>query len=84
MYKVYVLKSLSGNFHYIGHTNNLEKRLCEHNLGKVRASKAHRQYKVIYTEEHKNKSEAQQREYYLKRGKGNVWLREMLKMQNLW
>ncbi|MBU0711163.1 GIY-YIG nuclease family protein [bacterium] len=31
MYKVYILKSLSGNFHYIGHTKDVEKRLHEHN-----------------------------------------------------
>ncbi|MBU0713469.1 GIY-YIG nuclease family protein [bacterium] len=84
MYKIYVLKNLTDNFHYIGHTKDIEKRLHEHNYGKVRSTKAHIPFEVIYTEEFKTKSEAQQRKYYLKRGKGNVCLREMLKSQNLW
>ena len=84
MYKVYVLKSLTDNFHYIGHTHDLDKRLLEHNHGKVRSTKAHAPYEVIYTEYFQTKSEAQTREYSLKRGKENVWLREKLKSQNLW
>jgi len=64
MYKIYVLKSQSDIFHYIGHTKDVEKRLHEHNYGKVRSTKAHIPYKVIYTEDFSTKSEAQRREYY--------------------
>ncbi len=84
MYYVYVLKSVTGNFHYIGHSENISFRLKQHNAGKVRASKAHRPYTLIYFEEYQTKSEAQKREYYLKRGKGNFWLREHLKEKGGW
>ena len=68
MYRVYVLKSEVDSFHYIGHTADLEERLRIHNRGRVRSTKSHRPFKVIYSEEYSTKSEAQTREYFLKRG----------------
>ncbi|MBO8130878.1 MAG: GIY-YIG nuclease family protein [Candidatus Marinimicrobia bacterium] len=79
MFKVYVLKSLKDNYHYIGHTANLEKRLKEHNKGKVRSTKPHRPFKIIYTESYHNRSSAFKREMYLKSFVGNIWLRKKLK-----
>ncbi|MCG2715950.1 MAG: GIY-YIG nuclease family protein [Candidatus Marinimicrobia bacterium] len=84
MYQVYVLKSVTDNFHYIGHTKDISLRLNEHNRGKVRSTKAHRPYTVIYTENYWTKSAAQKREYYLKRGEGNQWLRNHLKELQVW
>ncbi len=40
MFFVYILKSLKDNNLYIGRTNNLERRLREHNAGKVRSTKS--------------------------------------------
>jgi len=84
MYSIYVLKSQKDNYHYIGHTADVEARLSIHNQGKVRSTKNHRPLEIIYTEEFHMKSEAQTREYYLKRGRGNFWLREELKKRGLW
>lgn len=39
MFWVYVLKSLKNGKYYIGQTNNLTKRLKEHNRGKDHSSK---------------------------------------------
>jgi len=84
MYFVYVLKSESGDFHYIGHTLNVKKRLDEHNCGKIHTTKTHCPLTVIYIEEFQTGSAAQKREYYLKRGEGNFWLRDYLKVKGLW
>jgi len=84
MYYVYVLRSVQGKFHYIGHSGDIYSRLKLHNAGKVRATKAHRPYTLIYFEEYQTKSEAQKREYYLKRGKGNIRLRDHLKEKGVW
>lgn len=47
MYFVYILKSLKdGNF-YIGRTNDLERRLGEHNRGRVRSTKSRRPFILI-------------------------------------
>ncbi len=33
MYTIYVITSLTKKFTYVGFTNNLDRRLAEHNLG---------------------------------------------------
>ena len=60
------------------------ERLRQHNMGKVKVSKAHIPYIVIYQEEYQTRSEAVKRERYLKKGKGNIWLRNKLINLNLW
>ena len=65
-YTVYILKSLKHNRYYIGHSVNIEKRLFEHNLGKVRSTKAYRPWEIIYLEKKLNKKEAYAREMQIK------------------
>ena len=81
---VYVLKSISENYHYIGHTKDLKNRLKLHNNGRVRASKSYGPYKLIYTENFDDMGEAIRRERFLKRGEGNICLRNKLMKSNLW
>ena len=40
-FKVYILKSFNFNRYYVGHSADTEKRLSEHNSGKVRSIKAY-------------------------------------------
>jgi putative endonuclease len=83
-YFVYVLKSSKNNFHYIGHTHDLEERLEIHNKKKVRSTKGHAPFKMIYTETFTTRSEACKREMYLKQIAGNIWLRQYLTGRGLW
>ncbi len=46
----YVLLSLKDDAHYIGYTNNLRKRIEEHNSGKNFSTKSRRPLKLIYFE----------------------------------
>ena len=57
-YHVYVLKSINDNFHYIGHTHDLVSRLQIHNANKVKSTKAHSPYRIIYVEDYTSRSEA--------------------------
>lgn len=66
MHRVYILKSLNYNRYYIGHSANTEKRLLEHNAGKVRSTKSYRPWKIIYFEIKSNKKEAYAREMQIK------------------
>ena len=66
MYFVYILFSSSFNRYYTGHTDNLPKRLKDHNNGKVRSTRAYRLWVVIHTETYKTKSEAYKREMQIK------------------
>ncbi len=68
-YFVYILRT-SSNTLYIGQTNNLEKRLKEHNLHKSRASKYIRSFnsfELVYSEDYLTRTEAMRRENQLKK-----------------
>ncbi|MCL5784155.1 MAG: GIY-YIG nuclease family protein [Patescibacteria group bacterium] len=78
MYYTYVLKSLKNGKLYTGSTNNLVRRLEEHNSGKSKYTRLTRPFKIIYKEEFKTRSEAHKRELFLKTGKGREWFKTIL------
>lgn len=79
MYFVYILQSKKVNRYYIGYTNDLNKRLNDHNIGKVRSTKTYRSWNIIYTEEFQNKNEAYKREIQIKSYKGGEAFKRLLK-----
>lgn len=82
---VYLLKSLKDSKYYIGQTDNIEKRLKEHNSGKVKSTKDRKPFKLIGYETYKDRDRARYREYKLKRhsGRKNNFIRELVKrMEN--
>ncbi len=63
----YILKCSDGTL-YTGWTNNLEKRLKEHNAGQgAKYTRGRRPVKLVYTEIHDTKREAMQREAQIKK-----------------
>lgn len=48
MYYVYLLKSKKLNWYYVGMTNNLIKRLKQHNQGQTRSTRAYSPLKLIF------------------------------------
>ncbi|MFY0654047.1 MAG: GIY-YIG nuclease family protein [Cyclobacteriaceae bacterium] len=76
MFFAYVLKSQVSGRHYYGHSKDLDARLKSHNGGKVRSTKAHRPWEMIYYEEFKSKSEAYKREMFFKSIDGYNYLKE--------
>ncbi|MEK7106027.1 MAG: GIY-YIG nuclease family protein [Patescibacteria group bacterium] len=64
MYYVYLLKNEVDAL-YIGCTNDLRRRLNEHNLGKSEFTKGH-QWIIVYYEAYKSKHDAFAREKKLK------------------
>jgi putative endonuclease len=79
MWTVYILKSLKNNRLYTGSTNDLERRLKEHNSGKSTYTKATRPFTLIYKEDYNTRLEARQRERFLKTGKGRELLESLIK-----
>ena len=62
----YILKC-SDNTLYTGWTNNLEKRVKDHNDGKgAKYTKARRPVELVYYEEFETKEDAMKREYSIK------------------
>lgn len=77
MFFVYAIKSLTRNYIYVGLTNNIDRRITEHNNGLNRSTKAYRPFELIYTEEHTTRTEARLREKYLKSGIGKEFLKSL-------
>jgi len=65
MAKVYILQLSDGSY-YIGSTENLERRLIEHNKGKNKSTKNKRPFILKYSEDFPTRGEAQSREYQIK------------------
>jgi putative endonuclease len=62
----YILKCRDGTF-YTGWTNNLEKRIKDHNEGNgAKYTKARRPVELVYYETFETKEEAMRREYAIK------------------
>ncbi len=76
MYYAYILKSLNDGIYYKGSTDDLQKRLKEHNSGKVKYTKGHLPYKMHYYEGFKTRSEAIKREKFFKSIDGYNWLKQ--------
>ena len=74
MYYVYILKSLKDNQFYVGITNNVERRLYEHNIGNCKSTKFRIPFEIVYKKECKDRSLARQDEKYLKSGVGREWI----------
>jgi putative endonuclease len=61
MYHVYAIKSTTRNYIYVGITNNLERRLFDHNSGYNKTTKPHSPFTLIYTEEQPDRQSARDR-----------------------
>ena len=85
-YYVYILLSEKDSKFYIGFTEDLKKRLKQHNNGESFATKCRRPFELIFYEAYRNKYDALRRENILNqaRGKqllkvcfGSIWRRRM-------
>ncbi len=78
MFFVYVIKSLKNNRFYVGHTNDVARRLLEHNSGLSKYTSISKPFELIFSEVFTTRLEAVQRELFLKSGKGREWLKNLL------
>ncbi len=76
---IYILYSEKFNKNYTGFTSNLIERLKSHNhLGTKGYTLKFRPWKVIHVEFFNSKSEAMQREKYLKTGIGREFIKNLI------
>ena len=69
-YFIYILRNQKSGKFYIGSTNNLVRRLQDHNRGKVVSTKNKGSWTLIYTESFSTRSQAVSREKQIKSYKG--------------
>jgi putative endonuclease len=78
-YFVYILQSLKDGGYYIGSTRDLTERILRHNQGRSRYTKAKRPWKLVYSEEHPDRSSAVNRENQIKRRKKKEYIEALLR-----
>ena len=76
MFYTYVLKSQILPKYYTGYTDDLEKRLLDHNSGKSVYSSRYKPWVVVYYEEFDSKEQSIAREKYFKSAAGRRWLKK--------
>ena len=83
MITVYVLYSPSHGRFYRGITNDVERRLAEHNAAKVYATARYVPWIMILQEPFADHTSARAREKYLQSAAGRRWLRQYCQEKKL-
>ncbi len=77
MYYVYAIKSEFKNYIYVGITDNIKRRIGEHNKGYSKTTKPYKPFKTILIEMLPNRIEARKREKFLKSGFGKEYIKSI-------
>ena len=78
MWFVYIIKSISMEFLYVGSTNDLDRRILEHNEGKVQSTKHYAPFELEAYIAVKTEKKARELEKYLKVGSGKAILKKRI------
>jgi len=82
---VYILRSVRDGSLYVGHTNNLDRRLLLHNNPRGKSYTAKRgPWVVAYSEPHSDRSSAALRERFLKSVGGSREKKRLAAIPRLW
>ena len=79
MYYAYLLLSEKDGKFYTGSTDDLKRRIAEHEAGYVESTVRRKPLNLIYYEACLNEADARERERYLKSGAGKKYLQNRLK-----
>ena len=65
--------------HTVSYTHlDVYKRQAMHNAGKVSATRYKRPYRIVYTEQYENETDARKREYSIKAKKSRVFIEKLI------
>ena len=78
MVYVYIIYSKRRDRYYIGQTENIEKRIKEHNAGYTKSTKCGKPWELKYHEEYMERQEAVQRERDLKKQKSRKIIEDLI------
>lgn len=80
MFSVYIIQSLTNKRYYVGSTNNIERRLNEHNHNNTVSLRNKGPFTLVYKEEYLTLSQARQRERKIKSYKGGNAFKKLLRV----
>ena len=78
MYYVYILKSLKSGVLYYGYTEDLRKRVREHNTGKSKFTKGLMPWRLVWYSAFEGVRKAKDFELYIKSGSGKAFVYKRL------
>jgi putative endonuclease len=78
VYTVYILYSISRDRYYISQTEDLDRRLLEHNSGYSKSTGSGIPWELVFKREFRDRSEAVQYEHALKRMKSRRYIEKLV------
>jgi len=80
---VYILQSLVNSRYYIGSTDDIKRRIEEHNSGKSTYTRLTRPFKLMFYQEYPTLTKARQIEYKLKQLKSKQIIERIISDQEI-
>ena len=80
---VYAIVSLKNRQIYVGMSQNIERRIIEHNSGHTKSTRAYIPWELFFTENANGSKQARSREKYWKSGIGKEKLKIILSTSNI-
>ena len=79
MFYTYIIYSGEIDKYYVGSTNDLPRRLEDHNRGKDKYSRLGKAWKLMYFEKYETRPEAFSREREIKKMKSRVYIEKLIR-----
>ena len=76
MYHVYILYSTSRDRYYVGHSEDVQRRIAEHN---IRKNLGANDWELKYTEQFATRAEAMKRETEIKNKKKRSYIEQLIR-----
>jgi putative endonuclease len=78
MFYTYIIQSQTSGRFYVGHTEDLDNRVHEHNSGESKSTRNKGPWKLVYSESFPSRAEAQKREYEIKSKKSSESIKRII------
>jgi putative endonuclease len=80
---VYIIRSLKNGRYYVGSTNDLERRLVEHNAGKTKYTSKSMPWVMVFNQKFRTLSIARKAECWVKRQKDREFIERLINERKL-
>ena len=82
MFFVYILRSVQVDIFYVGHTDDLAKRIREHQTGRSPYTRTRGPWELVHVEVFSTRAEAMKREREIKSRKSRRYIETLVKESN--
>jgi len=79
MFTVYVIRSTVNGMYYVGFTDDIDRRMMEHNEGMSKFTRRGRPWTLMFTEQFETRREAMMREREIKKRKSRTYLERLIR-----